>query len=281
MMSTTRSTTDNDNNDKLKRLTLNISSTVLDTAFSNLVSQGCFGAVCRIPYDGAMYAAKYQNFDSDTQYKVEQFQSECLLHSKLHHPNIVRMLGVCYHSDNLDQPIKVMELIELSLSLVVHSGFEFPMYVKLSVMQDVSRGLDYLHTRNPPIVHSYLCLQVVLLTVNLVAKIGGFTFSVEMVPGKKRLPTHPVGDILESSLYCGPPFDIYSFGYMICKMLIKQRFYGVHTRLVDEATGKSYTAHINIGRYHCVSQISNPSLKELVTNCVSDNPDLRPSASVT
>ena len=54
-------------------------------------------------------------------YKVEYFQQECLLHSKLHHPNIVQMLGVYYHGNNLPcQLIKIMKLLESNLSSVVH-----------------------------------------------------------------------------------------------------------------------------------------------------------------
>ena len=76
---------------------------------------------------------------------------------------------------------------------------------------------------------------IILLTANLVAKIGGFTFSVEMVPENKRLP-EPTSDsfgneILNSSLYCGPPFDIYSFG--ICETITKQYFCGLHKYLND------------------------------------------------
>ena len=68
---------------------------------------------------------------NDNRYKVEQFREECLLHSKLHHPNIVRMLGVCYNE--LNQPIKIMELLELNLASVVHK-LRVPMYVKLTLM---------------------------------------------------------------------------------------------------------------------------------------------------
>lgn len=261
---------------------LPISSEVLDNAA--VVSVGRFGAVYRVPYDGVLYAAKVQCFDNDI-YKIECFQEECLLHSKLHHPNIVRMLGVCYRGSDLSQPIKIMELLESNLPSVLHSSLRsFPMYVQLSLMQDISSGLDYLHTRNPPIVHSYLSMGIILLTANLVAKIGGFTFSVEMIPETRRLlePTiHSIGDvILKSSLYCGPPFDIYSFGCIICEIVTKQYFHGLHKYFSDNSIRKSFTVH-NIGQHeNLINRIKDAPLKQLVTDCTNGNPDLRPSSSL-
>ena len=69
----------------LEHLRLHISPAVLDDA--ELVSKGFFGEVYRVPYDGVLCAAKYRR-SNDNRYKVEQFQEECLLHSKLHHPNL-------------------------------------------------------------------------------------------------------------------------------------------------------------------------------------------------
>ena len=127
----------------LDHLALHISPAVLDNVFKrHLVSDGCFGGVYRVPYDGMLCAAKYQCHDNNT-YSLRQFQQECLLHSKLHHPNIVWMVGVCYHGNSIDQPIKVMEFLELKFSSVVCT---VPMYVKLTLIQDISRGLEYLHT---------------------------------------------------------------------------------------------------------------------------------------
>ena len=271
--------------DNLKHLKLDISLADLENA--NVVSAGCFGAVYKVPYDGVLCAAKYRRIDESV-YRLEHFQQECLLHSKLHHPNIVRMLGVCYHRSyhsSIDQLIKIMEFLELDLFSVVHYKFNrIPMYVKLTIIQDISRGLDYLHTRNPPIVHSYLTMDVVLLTANLVAKIGGFTFTVEMVSESKRLlesTAHSVSDeILKCSLYCGPPFDIYSFGGLICKTITEQQFYVSHKGLADNPIGKVLMVHdVDIDKYkYYIDLIEDVSLKQLVINIMNDNPELRPSA---
>ena len=263
----------------LDHLALHISPAVLDNVFKrDLVSDGCFGGVYRVPYDGMLCAAKYQCHDNNT-YSLRQFQQECLLHSKLHHPNIVRMIGVCYYGNSIDQPIKVMEFLELKFSSVVCT---VPMYVKLTLIQDISRGLEYLHTRNPPIVHSCLTMDVVLLTANLVAKIGGFTFSTEMVPEVRlqRPISYSIGnEVFESSLYCGLPFDIYSFGCVICEVITDQYFY---SQFIDRADGRAYTVHaVNPDHYEdYINMITDTSLKQLVTDCVSNDPKFCPSASL-
>ena len=273
--------------DNLDHLTLHISSEMLDNAFKcNLVTYGCFGAVYRVPYDGVFCAAKDQCRCDHNLYKIEYFQQECLLHSKLRHPNIVQMLGVCYHNNSLHQPIKVMELLGCKISSIINS---VSMYVKLALMQDVSSGLAYLHdhTRNPPIIHSCLTMEVIFLTANLVAKIGGFTFSVEVVPETKRLPeptTFSVDsdEILKSSQYCGLPFDIYSIGCVMCEIITGKHFYG-HTYF-HNPIGKALTLHfVKFGQYelkYYINRITDTSLKQLVMDCTNDNPDHRPSASL-
>ena len=263
----------------LEHLTLRVSSAVLDDVFkrhSDCVSEGYFGAVYRITYDGVLCAAKYQDFDDD-RYKPKQFQQECLLHSKLRHPNIVQMLGVCYYSDISDQPIKVMELLKFSLRSFVYQFQAVPVYVKLTIIQDISRGLDYLHTHSPPIVHSYLRTEVILLTANLVAKIGGFTFSIEMAREIRRLPDEH--EVFESALHCGPSFDIFSFGCVICEMIIEE-FFNAYKYFVDDSNGRIF-AYRNISVVECkyyINCMEDTSIKKLVTECVNDNLDIRPSA---
>ena len=186
------------------------------------------------------------------------------------------MLGMCYYSNITDQPIKVMELLELNLQSFVFQAP--PMYVKLTIIQDISRGLHYFHTHNPPIVHSYLTMHVILLTINLVAKIGGFTFSTQMNPKIKRLPAHR-RETFKSALCCGPSFDIYSFGCVICETITGKCF-SFYKCLADNGIGRVIAIHnvsISECKYH-INFVQDTSLKQLVTWCVNDNPNLCPSA---
>jgi len=192
---------------------------------SEFLGNGAFSVVYRVKYGGTSCAAKQQVFRknlTDCGYTIQDFQQECLIHSKLNYSNIVKMYGVCYHSGSPDHPIKIMELAEGgTLSSLVSRYQNIPMYVKLSILQDVSRGLHYLHSRSPPIVHCHIGSNVILLTTSLTAKIGSFTFSKEVDPCTESglgMNTSPI-------LYNGISLDVFSFGYVVCRV-VAQQFFG-------------------------------------------------------
>ena len=74
--------------------------------------------------------------------------------SKLRHPNIIQFLGAC-----LDQDLLLLtEFAERgSLYDVLDrnkpNGRDLKWNISLQIMLDVARGMLYLHSRNPPIVH--------------------------------------------------------------------------------------------------------------------------------
>ena len=67
------------------------------------------------------------------------------------------------------------------------------MCVKLSILVDVSRGLWYLHSRNPPIVHRDLSPNNVLLTGQFVAKISDLGVAKVIEADSKKTKTHAPG----------------------------------------------------------------------------------------
>ena len=231
-------------------------------AESTFLGEGAFGGVYKAMYGGARCAIKVQSFKQEFYvYTIEDFQRECLIHSKLNHPNIVKMYGVCYYGDSLDQPMKVMEFVDggmLSQFLIRHT---IPTYVKLSILQDVSRGLHYLHSHNPPIVHSHINTDIILLTSTLTAKIGSFTFAQEEGGGHVH----------------GPSFDVYLFGYIVCRVVTQLTFEHLYQYMVDPYSNKLCIAYNFEPRQQYLSAMSEGPLEQLAVRCLDDDDANRPS----
>ena len=95
----------------LKHLTLT-GVLKLNTRDGILCGQGAFGMVYKAEYNGTLCAAKQVDPIKLRKYLGKQyFIQECLLHSRLKHTNIVKMLGV-YTYDEFKWPVLVMELME-------------------------------------------------------------------------------------------------------------------------------------------------------------------------
>ena len=69
------------------------------------------------------------------------------------------------------------------------------MYVKLSMLLDVSRGLWYLHTHHPPIVHRDLSPNNILLTSQFVAKISDLGVAKVIQADSENIMTRAPGTV--------------------------------------------------------------------------------------
>ena len=108
----------------------------------------------------------------------------------------MKMLGVYYPNDQGVLPVLVMELMECNLTQLLENYQNIHMYVKLSILQDVSRAICYLHTLNPPLMHCNLSSKNILLTTSLVAKVCDCGMKRFSLLGIKR----PVRDIANLKL---------------------------------------------------------------------------------
>ena len=112
----------------------------------------------------------------------------------LRHKHIVQFLGLCFLEGSA-LPVLVMEQLDSSLDDLLEGAPGLPLALKRSLLTDVARGLFYLHTHNPPVVHRDLSARNILLTTSLVAKISdlGNARIVNLRPGQlartlSRLP---------------------------------------------------------------------------------------------
>ena len=115
---------------------------------------------------------------------ASEFVRECQLMSTLRHLNIVQFLGVTFFPGSR-LPALVMERLLTGLHDLLDPDPDTPpprdpvqplaffsMALKCSVLQDVARGLAYLHGQSPPIIHRDLSARNVLLNSGMVGKIA-------------------------------------------------------------------------------------------------------------
>ena len=151
------------------------------------IGGGAYGKVDKVAFPVAAAAKTAYAFLQESDGTVEdlpkaasEFVRECQLMSTLRHPNIVQFLGVTF-SPGSRLPALVMERLLTSLHDLLAPDMPpprdgvpplafFSMALKCSVLQDVARGLAYLHGKSPPIIHRDLSARNVLLNSE-VAKI--------------------------------------------------------------------------------------------------------------
>ena len=231
----------------------------------------------------------------DIRHVVSKFASECRLMSTLRHPHIVQFLGVCYisswskaafpcHGASGHKPSR--DLLETTPNL--------PLAVKNSILLDTSRGLLYLHSQSPPIIHRDLTARNVLLNSAMVAKIAdlGVARIVDLQPDQLASMTRGPGNIVymppeamgEHTKY-NSSLDIFSFGN-VALFTLTQEFVGPKLKAATytDNAGK-LCARTEIDRREHGFRIlyrdlgRENVLAQLTRDCLQNHPIDRPSAA--
>ncbi|GMP63443.1 hypothetical protein CsSME_00025135 [Camellia sinensis var. sinensis] len=107
-----------------------------------------------------------------------EFKSEIELLSRVHHKNIVSLVGFCFEQD---EQMLVYEYIPngtLRESLLGKSGIRLDWMRRLRIALGSARGLQYLHElANPTIIHRDVKTNNILLDERLNAKVADFGLS--------------------------------------------------------------------------------------------------------
>ena len=260
------------------------------------IGRGSYGAVYEVKLNGLPCIAKglhdillglgsgnYQVDETDIQAIQQMFLNECVLLSKLKHPNIVQFLGV--HSTK-DKEYLVMEYMHMDLAQCLETYRDIPASIKISILHDVSYGLLHLHSQDPPILHRDLTATNILLTQDMRAKIADLgvskIFDIQhlhsaseqtMAPGMKAymppeaLIPHPKYDL---------KLDIFSFGILSLYAAI-QEFPTEHEYQITAAVAEKQEVQI-YRRKHWIEKMGvDHPLHALVIKCLQDRPELRPT----
>ncbi|GMP90000.1 hypothetical protein CsSME_00041334 [Camellia sinensis var. sinensis] len=261
---------------------------------SSQVGQGGYGKVYKgILADGTVVAIK-RALEGSLQGEKE-FLTEIELLSRLHHRNLVSLLGYC---DEEGEQMLVYEFMSngtlrdhLSGAAKEPPGFA----MRLRIALGSSKGILYLHTEaDPPIFHRDVKASNILLDSKFTAKVADFGLSrLAPVPDIEGMTPGHVSTVVKGTPgYLDPEYflthkltdksDVYSLGVVFLELLT-----GMH----PISHGKNIVREVNVayrsgmifsvidekmGSYpsDCVERFVNLALK-----CCQDETDNRPSMS--
>ncbi|XP_019057946.1 PREDICTED: serine/threonine-protein kinase EDR1-like isoform X2 [Tarenaya hassleriana] len=147
-----------------------------EIASGERIGLGSYGEVYRGDWHGTEVAVKKFLDQEIIGEALEEFKSEVRIMKKLRHPNIVLFMGAITRPPNLS--IVTEFLPRGSLYRLIHRTHnQLDERRRLRMALDAARGMNYLHSCNPVIVHRDLKSPNLLVDKNWVVKVCDFGLS--------------------------------------------------------------------------------------------------------
>ncbi|KAK8472266.1 hypothetical protein PHAVU_002G154800 [Phaseolus vulgaris] len=140
------------------------------------IGQGSYAIVYHGIWNGSDVAAKVYFGNGYTEETLQDYRKEIDIMKRLRHPNVLLFMGAVYSPERL---AIVTELLPRgSLFKNLHRNNQtLDIRRRLRMALDVAKGMNYLHHRNPPIVHRDLKSSNLLVDKNWTVKVGDFGLS--------------------------------------------------------------------------------------------------------
>ncbi|KZT09700.1 uncharacterized protein LAESUDRAFT_722662 [Laetiporus sulphureus 93-53] len=152
---------------------------------------------------------------------------ELKLLGDFNHPNIVKFLGVSIPENTRDTPVMIVSELCSNGDLFDYIRNVSPpsLHKILCIMLDIARGLEYLHTRKPSVIHRDCKSSNILITSKGVAKITDFGLA-KVKQSTRSMVRSLVGTVnwQAPELWTAHPkynhkVDVYSCGMVFWEML--------------------------------------------------------------
>ncbi|TVU47201.1 hypothetical protein EJB05_06792 [Eragrostis curvula] len=161
----------------------------------------------------------------------QEFKTEIELLSRVHHKNLVGLVGFCFEQGEQMLVYEFMSGGTLRDSLSGKSGLHLDWKKRLRVALGAARGLAYLHElADPPIIHRDVKSSNILMDEHLTAKVADFGLS-KLVSDSERghVSTQVKGTLgyLDPEYYMSQQLteksDVYSFGVVMLELIIAKQ----------------------------------------------------------
>lgn len=196
------------------------------SSFSKKIGKGSFGTVYHGRMKDGKEVAVKMMADSST-HMNKQFVTEIALLSRIHHRNLVPLIGYC---EEEHQCILVYEYMHNGTLRDHLHGSTIPKHLdwltRLRIAEDAAKGLEYLHTGcNPSIIHRDVKTSNILLDINMRAKVSDFGLSRQAEEDLTHISSVARGTVgyLDPEYYASQQLteksDVYSFGVVLLELI--------------------------------------------------------------
>ncbi|KAL0709971.1 hypothetical protein Bca4012_016949 [Brassica carinata] len=197
--------------------------------FQRVLGKGGFGMVYHGSVNGSKQVAVKVLSQSSTQ-GYKEFKAEVDLLLRVHHTNLVSLVGYCYEGDQLALVYEFLPNGDLKQHLSGKGGRSIINWsTRLQIALEAASGLEYLHIGcTPPMVHRDVKTANILLDANLKAKLADFGLSRSFQSGGESHETAVAGTLgyldpeYHHSGRLGEKSDVYSFGIVLLEMITNQ-----------------------------------------------------------
>ncbi|ESQ36145.1 hypothetical protein EUTSA_v10006769mg [Eutrema salsugineum] len=208
--------------------------------FQVVLGKGGFGVVCQGLLNNEQVAVKVLSQSSTQGYK--EFKTEVELLLRVHHVNLVSLIGYCDEGNDLALIYEFMENGNLKEHLTgERRGSVLNWSGRLKIAIQSALGIEYLHIGcKPPMVHRDVKSTNILLGQTFEAKLADFGLSRSFLVGSK---THVSTNIAGTIGYLDPEYyqknwlteksDVYSFGIVLLEIITGQP-------VIEQSREKSY-----------------------------------------
>ncbi|KAJ9537393.1 LOW QUALITY PROTEIN: hypothetical protein OSB04_030126 [Centaurea solstitialis] len=236
-----------------------------DLVIGECIGIGSYCEVYHSDWKGTEVAVKkFMNQDTSGD-ALTQFKGEVEIMLRLRHPNVVRFMGAVTRPPNIS--IVTEYLPRGSLFRLLHRSYgQLGEKRRLRMALDVAKGMNYLHTSNPIIVHRDLKTPNLLVDSDWVVKVCDF-----------RMSSMKHNTFLSSESTCGTPewmapellrngphnekCDVFSFGVILWELAtLYQPWVGMSRTEIVDAVGLHFR-HLHIPEH------VDPLVARLLIDC--------------
>ncbi|CAA0816244.1 Protein kinase superfamily protein [Striga hermonthica] len=191
--------------------------------FTTLIGQGAYGSVYKAQMStGETVAVKV--LATDSKQGEREFHTEVMLLGRLHHRHLVNLVGYCAEKHQHILIYVYMSRGSLASHLYNEKLEPLNWELRIQIVLDVARGLEYLHDGAvPPVVHRDIKSSNILLDDSMRARVADFGLSREEMVSKQ------VSNIRGTFGYLDPEYistrsftkksDVYSYGVLLFELI--------------------------------------------------------------